>query len=150
MGIKVNAGTDGKWLGDFSPTGQIPPHNIPKSAKNDFASASSFMPRRSQIISCFMSWVEVPPTATHLHHYCWLLEHHLKSWLRLQSERVCDATGRRSRSEACHSRRRPWFGDLKPIAYILQCTGFPNCLKCNEASVQCELYTRLRKADTVR
>ncbi|KAK7219719.1 hypothetical protein V2G26_007722 [Clonostachys chloroleuca] len=32
----------------------------------------------------------------------------------------------------------------------VKCTGFPNCLKCNEASVQCELYTRLRKADTVR
>uniref|UniRef100_A0A8H7NHF9 Zn(2)-C6 fungal-type domain-containing protein n=1 Tax=Bionectria ochroleuca TaxID=29856 RepID=A0A8H7NHF9_BIOOC len=32
----------------------------------------------------------------------------------------------------------------------VKCTGFPNCLKCNEASVQCELYTRLRKADTIR
>ncbi|CAG9993105.1 unnamed protein product [Clonostachys byssicola] len=32
----------------------------------------------------------------------------------------------------------------------VKCTGFPDCLKCSEASVQCELYTRLRKADTMR
>ncbi|CAH0023729.1 unnamed protein product [Clonostachys rhizophaga] len=37
-----------------------------------------------------------------------------------------------------------------PFSPLAVCTGFPNCLKCNEASVQCELYNRLRKADTIR
>jgi ribosomal protein S19 len=41
MEIRVKAGADGEWLGDFSPTRQITPHNIPKSGQSDFASASS-------------------------------------------------------------------------------------------------------------